>query len=118
MKVPAGTLLLVALGLSAAGCGKQSAAPSAPQGASSGNSAAAPLNYVGAAVRGEQSAFKTIDTVSLNQEVQLFNAQEGRYPKSLDELVEKNYLHQLPQPPAGQKIVYDSAQGKVSVVAQ
>jgi hypothetical protein len=76
------------------------------------------LNYVGAAVKGEQSAFKTIDTVSLNQEVQLFNAQEGRYPKTLSELVEKNYLHQLPQAPANQKIIYDAGQGKVSVVPQ
>jgi len=127
MRFPAGVLLLAVFGLSVGGCSKgdnNAPAPPASQSsssaakASSGNAAAAPLNYVGAAVQGEQKAFKTIDTVSLNEEVQLFNAQEGRYPKSLDELVQKNYLHQLPQPPAGQKIVYDAAQGKVSVLPQ
>lgn len=104
----------------AAGCGGSphgAASPPASQ-ASSGHPVAAPANYVATAVKGEQAAFKTIDTVSLNEEVQLFNAQEGRYPRSLAELVEKNYLHKLPEAPAGQKIVYDAAQGKVTVVKE
>ena len=120
MKFPGWALLLAAL--VAGGCGKSDNASSPPATSSppaaSANPVAAPLNYVSTAVKGEQAAFKTIDTVSLNQEVQLFNVQEGRYPKSLEELVEKKYLGKLPEAPAGQKIVYDSAQGKVTVVAQ
>ena len=89
------------------GCGKgeQSAA----------EVAVAPVKYFGAAVTNQQIATKTIDVVALNQEVQLFNVQEGRLPKSLDELVAKQYLGQLPVPPVGSRLVYDPAQGKVTL---
>ena len=107
MKIYQG-LALVATGLIAGGCGKQeSPAP-----------ASAPTGYVGALVKGQQTAVKTIDATSLNQDIQLFNVQEGRYPKDLDELVTKNYIGQLPEAPIGMKLVYDAAQGKVSVVSQ
>jgi hypothetical protein len=101
-------LILAVAGLIASGCGKlESAAP-----------ASAPTGYVGALVKGQQTAVKTIDATSLNQDIQLFNVQEGRYPKDLDELVTKNYIGQLPDAPIGMKLVYDAAQGKVSVVSQ
>jgi hypothetical protein len=68
--------------------------------------------------KGQQVAVKGIDTASLNQEVQLFNAQEGRYPKDLNELVSLHYIGQLPQPPTGMKLNYDPTAGKVSIVPQ
>src|SRR5271155_3608398 len=80
--------------------------------------ATAPVKYIGAAVTNQQIATKTIDLVALNQEVQLFNVQEGRFPKSLDELVAKQYMGQLPVAPFGSKIVYDPAQGKVTLTQQ
>ncbi len=99
-----------------AGCNKNN-------GGSAGTStvsqvATAPVNYVGTLVTNQQIATKTIDLTALNQEVQLFNVQEGRYPKTLDELVEKQYMGRLPVAPAGSKIVYDPAQGKVTLVFQ
>src|SRR5271170_1046689 len=104
MKTHLGLAVLVAW-IVAAGCGKeQSAAP-----------AAAPTGYVGALVKGQQTAVKVIDATSLNQDIQLFNVQEGRNPKDLNELVTQHYLGQLPDPPPGMKFVYDAAQGKVSV---
>ena len=80
--------------------------------------ATAPVKYIGAAVTNQQIATKAIDLVALNQEVQLFNVQEGRLPKSLDELVAKQYMGQLPVAPFGSKIVYDPAQGKVTLAQQ
>jgi len=47
----------------------------------------------------------------------LFNVQEGRLPKTLDELV-PNYLGKLPPTPLGTKLVYDATAGTVKVVQQ
>jgi hypothetical protein len=93
------------------GCGKeQSSQAPAPSGAASG--------YVGTLLKGQQTAVKTIDVTSLNQDIQLFNTQEGRNPKDLNELVAKNYIGKLPDPPQGMKFVYDADQGKVSLAPQ
>jgi|HubBroStandDraft_1064217.scaffolds.fasta_scaffold169672_2 hypothetical protein len=107
MKIYQGLILLVA-GTLLAGCGKE--ADTAP--------AAAPSGYVGTLVKGQQTAVKVIDVTALNQEIQLFNAQEGRNPKDLNELVTQHYLGELPYPPNGMKLVYDPDQGKVSVQPQ
>jgi hypothetical protein len=90
-----------------AGCGDEKSNP-----------VTAPVDYVGTAVKQQQSAVKTIDTTALNQAVQLFNVQEGRYPKDLNELVEKKYIGKLPDAPAGMKLSYDATEGKVTVVKQ
>jgi hypothetical protein len=107
----AGALVVVA------GCGKEQTPP-APAAPAPGASAPNRDGYLGTLVRGQQAAVKGIDTAALNQEVQLFNAQEGRLPKDLNELVAMHYLGKLPDPPAGMKINYDAAQGKVTVVPQ
>jgi hypothetical protein len=73
---------------------------------------------MGALARGQQVAVKTVDLTSLNEDVRLFNVQEGRNPKDLDELVAKQYIGALPHPPAGMKFVYDAVQGKVTVAPQ
>ena len=93
------------------GCGQEKTPPATTP-------ASAPSGYVGALIKGQQVAVKGIDTASLNQNVQLFNAQEGRYPKDLNELVTQHYLAALPEPPAGMKISYDPVAGKVTVVPQ
>jgi hypothetical protein len=111
MKLHCG-LTILAIGALAAGCDKSSNSSS-----SSGNPLTAPVDYVAATVKAQQSATKTIDLVSVNQAIQLFNAQEGRNPKDLDELVTTHYLGQLPTPPHGMKLDYDAAQGKVRMAA-
>lgn len=68
-------------------------------------------------VNAKRTADKTIDVSYLNQAVQLFNVQEGRYPKTLNELVPK-YVAKLPEPPLGYKINYDANKGEVTVVRQ
>jgi hypothetical protein len=100
------------------GCGKEQSPPPAPAPAAQSASPSSGDGYLGTLVRGQQVAVKGIDTASLNQEVQLFNAQEGRLPKDLNELVTMHYLGKLPDPPAGMKLNYDAVAGKVTVVPQ
>ena len=71
-----------------AGCGDKSGS-----GAPGTNSASASTNgfagYVNGLGQAQKAADKTIDVSYLNQAVQLFNVQEGRYPKDLQELTPK-----------------------------
>ncbi|MBI2925287.1 MAG: hypothetical protein HYY24_06230 [Verrucomicrobia bacterium] len=114
-------LLLVCAGLALSGCGKkdQAAAPKPTNSpAATGNPITAPVDYLGAVSKGQKSAIKTIDTASLNQAIRLFQVEEGRFPKDLNELVTEKYLPALPAAPYGMKIVYDPALGEVKVVRQ
>ena len=65
----------------------------------------------------KKSADKKIDVAYLNQAVQLFNVQEGRYPKTLEELT-PNYVAKIPDAPIGFKIDYDPVKGEVKLVPQ
>ena len=103
------------------GCEKKEAAPppkATNSTAATGNPITAPVDYLGAIGKARERSIKSIDTVSLNQNVQLFYAQEGRYPKNLNELVAPDYLSRLPTPPPGMKFNYDPATGRFSVVPQ
>ena len=87
--------------------------------ASSGGSVlTAPVDYLRAAGKAQQSAVKTVDTASLNQAIQLFNVEKGRNPKDLNELVKEKFIPQIPAAPYGTKLVYDAESGKVSVVKE
>jgi len=68
-------------------------------------------------VNAKRTADKGIDTAALNQAIQLFNVQEGRYPKTLDELTPK-YVAKIPDAPLGYKISYDAKKGEASVVRE
>ncbi len=112
----------LAFALLLVGCGDK---PNQPAGGgttnastSSGNPLTAPVDYLGAVSKAQQTAIKTVDTASLNQAIQLFNVDHGRNPKDLNELVDKKFIPQLPAAPYGMKIVYDEKTGKVSVVKQ
>lgn len=99
-------------GLFFGGCGKRD---STAQSTNS-NPVTAPVDYLGAAGQAKRSADKTLGTVGINQAVQSFQAQEGRLPTTLNELVSKNYLPSLPAPPAGTKFDYNPQTGQVRVV--
>lgn len=112
-------LPLVAL-IAATGC-KPSDGSSQTAGstnASSGSVLQAPADYVGALGRAEQNAGKTADVASINQAVQMFQVDKGRFPKDLDELVQEKYLKRIPDAPYGMKINYDATTGQVKVVKQ
>ena len=118
-------LISVAAGLLLAGCGKNNSSPH-PQGTNisqttnitdSAHPAPSSADYLGTLMRADKYAVKTIDVSYLNQAVQLFDTQEGRLPKDLNELV-PNYVAKLPAAPYGSKIVYDATSGLVTVVRQ
>ncbi|MDK3159626.1 hypothetical protein QPK87_24070 [Kamptonema cortianum] len=48
--------------------------------------------------------------------VRVFQVEEGRWPSSLKEMVDKGYLTSLPPLPSGKKFAYDPKGGRVEVV--
>ena len=117
-------LILLVAGMCWAGCGKKTSSPppspgtnATTQTTNTAEVAKPSGGYLGALMQADKSAVKTIDVSYLNQAVQLFNTQEGRYPKDLNELV-PNYVAKLPAPPYGYRINYDAKGGLVTVVRQ
>ena len=108
-----------ALTFLAVGCGDSSNQKTqTTNSVSGGNSITAPVDYLGALAKAKKSTEKTVDTIALNQAIQMFEVQEGRFPKDLNELVEKKVIRVLPQAPIGSKIEYDATSGTVKVVKQ
>ena len=103
---------LVAATALLAGCGDDSSKKTA-----AATNEPAPGGYLGAIVQAQQHSEKVIDVAYINQDIQLFNASEGRYPKDLQELI-PNYLGKMPVVPNGYKIVYDTNTYSVKVVPQ
>lgn len=99
-----------------AGCGEKPANNPAPAGTntSSGNPITAPVDYLGAVGQAQKTAIKTIDVSVLNNAINSYSAAEGRFPKDLKELIPE-FIREIPKAPIGQKLVYDSQTGKVTV---
>lgn len=112
----AGLLLLAIAPSGCSGKEEKSAKESTNAPTATGNPITAPVDYLGSVAKAKKVSEKTIDTASLNQAVQLFQASEGRLPKDLNELVTEKYLTRLPDAPYGMKIVYDGSTGQVKVV--
>ena len=85
---------------------------------SSGNPITAPVDYLGAVANSQKSATKTTSLVGVQQAIKMFQAQEGRFPKDLNELVGPDYLPRLPEVPRGMKFDYDARTGEIKVVPQ
>jgi hypothetical protein len=107
MKILNSFLVLAAAAVLATGCGKSST----PQ------QAVNPADVDNPLVNAKRTADKTIDVSYINQALQLFNVQEGRFPKTLAELTPK-YIAKIPDAPLGYKISYNAVKGEVSVVRQ
>ena len=110
MKIFISIFASVAVTVLLAGCGDKSS----PKTAVDTN---APTGYLGTLVDAKKSSEKKIDVAFLNQALQMFNVQEGRYPNTLEELT-PNYVAKIPAVPLGYKLDYDPAKGEVKVVAQ
>jgi hypothetical protein len=105
------------------GCGKKSDEIPTPTAATNAASSGvkpldAPAEYLGGMAKGQQSAVKTVDTAALDRALQMYSADNGSYPKDLEELVKGKYIPRIPDPPFGMKIVYDATAGTVKIVRQ
>lgn len=74
--------------------------------------------YIAGLAQAKQDAGKTVDVASLREEIRLFQVDKGRYPNSLDELVQGDYIKKIPAAPYGMKIDYNPETGDVNVVNQ
>lgn len=119
--------VIVASSLLLAGCGKKDSTQTpgdtnqvstnqVSTNQASGNPLTAPVDYLGALGQAKRVSEKVVDTAALNQTIQLFYAQEDRFPKDLNELVTMRYLSSLPKPPYGMKFEYDARSGQMKVV--
>jgi hypothetical protein len=76
----------------------------------------APTDYLGAVAKGKKKSEATIGALQVGPVIQQFQAAEGRYPKSLQELVDQKYLPALPAAPNGMKADYNPETGEFSFV--
>jgi len=116
MKTFSSVFLLIASSSFLAGCGDSSKKTAQAVNAVS-NVVDAPLNYVGAVVQAQKYSENVIDVSYINQDIQMFNASEGHYPKDLQEMV-PNYLAKIPVVPFGYQLVYDTNTWTVKTVRQ
>jgi len=113
-------LFAVSVGVFLTGCGNSSstnppAATNTTTNFANGNPLTAVPDYVGVVGQAQKYSIKQIDLAYVHQAIEQFNVSEGRYPKSLQELV-PNYLGKVPDAPYGSKLDYDPASGTVKVV--
>lgn len=62
-----------------------------------------------------QQAGRQIGLSQVKQAVAAFQAEQGRFPYTLDELVTYGYMYYLPQLSEGQQFLYDNRTGQVRV---
>ncbi len=75
----------------------------------------APEKYTGVMGKTLKKTKAMDSLLYLKNKINTFQIQEGRYPASLNELVEKKYIEKLPVPPEEMVFTYDSSTGKVDV---
>jgi len=97
------------------GCDDSSRPAKDATSADGGSVASAPADYLKSTVASQQKAVKTIDLTSINKAIEAFYVQEGRFPKTLEELVDKSLMHALPKAPPGTKFNYNTNTGIVTL---
>lgn len=101
------------------GCSKNDANQGArPDRSATGNPVTAPVDYLGAVAKAKKAAEKTVDLSSIQRSIQLFYAQEDRFPRNLDELVAERYIATVPPAPAGTQWAYNPQTGELKAIAQ
>jgi hypothetical protein len=118
MKTLALAASIISLALFLTACGDNSAKSGGTNATTSGSPLTAPVDYLAAAGKAQQSAVKMVDTTSVNKAIEMFSVDKGRYPKDLNELVQEKYISKIPEAPYGMKLSYDATAGKVTVVKQ
>ncbi len=108
MKKTTSVLLLTSLLL--IGCG--------PSDKEQDKQTTSPTGYIKNLSNAKNNAQTTAAITTLNKAIQQFGAMEGELPKSLNELVSKNYISSIPAPPPNMRIEYNSQTGTVTLLPQ
>jgi len=112
-------IFLLALIVTLAGCSrKQQSKQRMLTNNNTGNPITAPVDYLGAVNQARKTAVRQIDLASMRNAIQLFNAQEERFPRDLNELAQKHYIQGVPELPPGSRFTYNLATGELGVVRQ
>jgi len=88
-------------------CGKKEEAKQSPAPKGEG--------YLRTVSKAPKRAEQTLELARVGEAIKLFEANEGRLPKSLTELVEKGYLESLPKW-EGETLAYDPKTGELKLV--
>jgi hypothetical protein len=96
-------------------CGRKESETKTEEGGKKLTPVNAPSKYGEVMGRALKKSKAMDDLLYLRNKINTFQIQEGRYPYTLQELVEKGLTEQLPEPPEGMKFVYQPDSGKVSV---
>lgn len=111
--------LMLALLMSGCGAKEESAAPAdsstGSSASTSGNPLTAPVDYLGALAKAKNSSEVKIGTTSIQGGIRMYEAEHGKRPASLDELVKSGHLRSLPKLPPTIKWSYDADTGAVTV---
>src|SRR5215207_4867050 len=94
------TILMPLAGVIICGCDGGSSKPAQPTPQptnAASNPLLAPVDYLGAAAKAQKSAGQTLSSAGLTQAIRMFEAQQGRFPKTLDELV-PSVIAKIPAP--------------------
>lgn len=109
-----GPALLASVALSLAACSKQETSTTSKP--PSGNPVTAPVDYLGAVSKARNASAKVIDSATINRAIQLFYAEEDRFPRDLNELVASKYLPSVPAAPPGTRWAYNPRTGAIQAV--
>jgi hypothetical protein len=113
MKIAMSLMLAGAFLLSGCGAEKKDSKTSDAPGQNPLN---APTDYLGAVAKGKKKSEATVVNLQVAPAVQQFQAAEGRFPKSLQEMVDEGYLTALPAAPRGMKTDYNPETGEFQVI--
>lgn len=97
------------------GCDESKKLTNEPPSAGNDHAASAPADYLKSTAQSQKKAVKTIDVAAINKAIEAFYVQEGRFPKTLEELEGKDFIRVIPLPPAGMKLNYDTNNGVVTL---
>lgn len=109
-------MLTLACAVILTACGGGDKPADAKKDAPGQNPLNAPTDYLGALAKGKKKSEATVVNLQVGPAIQQFNAAEGRFPKSLQEMVDQGYLTALPTAPRGMKTDYNPETGEFKVV--
>jgi len=102
-------LMVIFLAIELTACGKKPV-PASEEGLNPANA----IQKYGGVMGKTYKRAKSFDALlSLKHDITSFQVEQGRWPSSLPELVEKGYTKELPSPPEGMSFKYNPDNGSI-----